>query len=74
LAPQPGNTRARAPRNAEEYGYIHGDVLGGSGYIRVEISGKKAKVDYILAVLPRDETASRRNGAAAHSYAIEPGF
>jgi len=60
--PQPGNTRESAPRNAEEYGYIHGGVLGGSGYLRVNVAPDKVTVDYILA--------GRRNGVVAESYSI----
>ena len=60
--PQPGNTRESAPRNATEYGYIHGGVLGGSGYLRVNVTPAKVTVDYILA--------GRRKGVVAESYSI----
>jgi len=71
LVPQPGNAaRGGPPRNAEEYGYVHGEVLGGSGHLRVTVSGSEARVDYVLSVLSKDETGSRKNGSTAHSYAI----
>lgn len=64
LVPQPGNPRSGAPRNAREYGYIHGGVLGGAGYVRVKVGQEKATVDYVTSV-------QRGNDAAvAFSYAV----
>jgi len=71
LVPQPGNAaRGGPPRNAEEYGYIHGDILGAPGYIGVKVSDRQAAIEYIRSYLPKDETEGRRNGETAHSYAI----
>jgi hypothetical protein len=70
LVPQPAHARTGNPRSAQEYGYIHGDVLGGSGYVRVKVDEGRATIDYVLSVLPRDETGSRKNGAVAYSYNV----
>ena len=70
LVPQPGGMRTGNPRNAQEYGYVHGDVLGGAGYVRVKVAGSEATVDYILSLSPKDETGTRRNGAVAFSYTV----
>ncbi len=61
--PQPGNPRAGVPRSAEEYGYTHGGVLGGAGYLLVRVSATEAAVDYVLA-------GPRENGRVAASYLV----
>ncbi|MBL8173188.1 MAG: metallophosphoesterase family protein [Bryobacterales bacterium] len=73
LVPQPGQQRAGAPRNAKDYGYVHGPVLGGAGYVRVEVAQDEAIVDYVLSLLPQAEAANRKNGAASYSYRIRSG-
>ena len=45
--PQPGNPRAGRPRTTDEYGYTHGGVIGGSGYLRVSVGPAQAKVEFI---------------------------
>jgi hypothetical protein len=34
-------------RSAEEYGYLSGKILDGSGYMRVSIGPAKARVEYV---------------------------
>ena len=61
--PQPGNPRAGGrPRTADEYGYIHGGVVGGSGYVRVTVSGNQAKVEFMRT--------TGNVGEVADSYSI----
>ncbi|MBL8178017.1 MAG: metallophosphoesterase [Bryobacterales bacterium] len=60
LVPQPGNVRAGIPRNAGEYGYTSGTVLGGAGHVRVRLDGQRALVEYVLT----------DTGKVAHSYTI----
>ena len=64
LVPQPANPRASlsAPRNAAEYGYTSGQLLGGSGYLRVDVGPRSARVEYVV-------TAS---GAVAAAYDLKP--
>ncbi|MCX7011388.1 MAG: metallophosphoesterase [Candidatus Sumerlaeota bacterium] len=71
--PQPGHRQYNKPRGAEEYGYTHGDILGGTGHLCVTVSGGEARLDYILSCLPEDEGADRRNGQIAYSYTLPAG-
>jgi hypothetical protein len=70
LVPQPGNPRSGNPRSAQEYGYIHGDVLGGAGHVRIKVSEKAAVIEYVPSLLPGNEAASRKNGDVAFSYEV----
>jgi hypothetical protein len=56
--PQPGDPRPN-PRTAGEYGYGSGAILPGSGYMRVSISPRSAKLEYV-----------RTDRSIAHSYEI----
>jgi len=73
LVPQPGNTRTGAPRNAKGYGYFHGPVLGGSGYVRVRVAPDAAIIDYVLTVPLGNQSPNRRKDAIAFSYRVERG-
>jgi hypothetical protein len=58
--PQPGNeTTMRTPRHAEEYGYQDGTILGGSGYLRVNVSASELAVSYECAAGGTYRTADR---------------
>ncbi|MCX6936126.1 MAG: metallophosphoesterase, partial [Verrucomicrobia bacterium] len=57
--PQPGDPRG-STRNAAEYGYTSGVILGSSGHLRVLVSADRATIDYV-----------RTDGSVAHSYAIQ---
>ncbi|MFC1597427.1 hypothetical protein ACFL5Q_05755 [Planctomycetota bacterium] len=70
LVPQPGHDRYGSVRSAREYGYVEGEILAGSGHLRVSVSPQEAVVDFILSVLPEDERGSQRNAAVAYSYSI----
>ncbi len=56
--PQPGDARGNT-RNAAEYGYKGGVILGSSGHLRVAVSAREVKVEYV-----------RADGSVAHSYTI----
>jgi hypothetical protein len=51
--------------NADAYG---GVKLSGSGHLKVNVSSEKVQVDYVLAVLPKDENTNRKNGQVVYSY------
>ncbi|MGB2499924.1 MAG: YHYH protein [Mariniblastus sp.] len=68
--PQPGHPRFGNVRSAEEYGY-HGEVISSSGHLRISVSSDFARVDYVRAYLPKDETSQRTNGEIGSSYLIE---
>ncbi len=69
--PQPGNPRANA-RSAREYGYVAGEIQGGSGHLRVRVSPTGAAVEYVRAGLPGDRGASHPNGSVSHTYTLRP--
>jgi predicted phosphodiesterase len=69
--PQPGTqANGRTPRNAAEYGYRDGVILGGSGHLRVTVSPNKLTADYVRAGVPTAEDAGGRNRQVAHSYTL----
>jgi len=46
--PQPGNEGGvRVPRHAAEYGYQSGTILGGSGHLRVTVSARGSRIEYV---------------------------
>ena len=51
--------------------YKTGTVLPNSGYLNVTVSPTNVKVDYIRAFLPKDETATSKNGSVAFSYTVQ---
>lgn len=53
--------------NSEAFG---GVKLPGSGHLRVTVSPEKVQVDFVNAVLPKDETAQNKNGSVAYSYTV----
>ena len=52
--------------------YRSGDILPNAGYLRVTVSPREAKVDYIRAWLAKDETPEHKNGEVAFSYTVKP--
>lgn len=48
-----------------------GTVLPGSGHIRVSVTPDSVKVDYVSALLPKDETSEKKNGDVIYSYSIK---
>jgi hypothetical protein len=55
--------------NADAFG---GVKLAGSGHLKVTVSPEKIQVDYILAVLTRDENSIMKNRQVANSYSVTP--
>lgn len=70
--PQPGHARQGNTRNAEEYGYLSGEIQPSSGHVRVRVDDQAVRVDYVRAYLPPDETAMRTNGDVTYSYQVRP--
>jgi hypothetical protein len=68
--PQPAWT-GKTPPNPADYGYLNGVFHPSSGNLLVTVSPARVRVDYVAAVLPKDETPDRKNGAIVHSYTIE---
>lgn len=53
--------------NADAY---TSDIYGGTGHVRVAVSSANVKVDFVQALLPKDETASKKNRQSAFSYTL----
>jgi len=68
--PQPGFPGLGCPRNAAEYGYVKGTILGSSGHLRVTVGKSNATVEYVRAFLEKDETETRRSGQVEVRYAL----
>lgn len=70
--PQPGFDGRDRPDIGAEYGYKTGEILGGSGYLRVKVSGDSAKVEYVREALPLTEGSASKTNAIACSYKVAP--
>ena len=68
--PQPGFPGLGSPRNAVEYGYKGGTILGGAGHLRVTVSTSGITVDYVCSLLPKDEKEQRQSGQVVHTYTL----
>ena len=71
LVPQPGHPGGRTVRNADEYGYRAGDMVPGSGHLRVTVTPNMCTVDFIRAILPQKDHAGMSNGDIAYTYLID---
>jgi hypothetical protein len=53
--PQPAASGSGGTNSAAEYGYLSGDILGGSGHLRVSVSSIGVTVDFIRSVLDKSD-------------------
>ena len=67
LVPQPGHKGDRFPRQAEEYGYHQGEIMGGSGYMLVNVTDDEATISFIKTVTDKDKNYNSKN---SYSYKI----
>lgn len=65
--PQPSNAQSDNHQLAGEYGYTHGKVVPGSGFLRISVSADTATVDFVLSSLVADQ-----NDKVVYSYTIRP--
>ncbi|MCC7492701.1 MAG: metallophosphoesterase [Fimbriimonadaceae bacterium] len=73
LLPQPGHPGRRSTNPAQEYGYVEGHLVDGSGHLRVQVApGGPAQVDFIQALLPAAERPNYTNRRVAASYRLTP--
>jgi hypothetical protein len=70
FVPQPASRRNDSIRSAQEYGYMHGDVLSAPGFMGIQVSDAKVTVEYVRTYLATDERDGRKNGQVAHTYSI----
>jgi len=52
--------------------YRSGEVLPNSGYLRVNVSPERVKVNYVRCYLPKDTTDKNKTGDVAYGYEIKP--
>jgi len=50
--------------------YRSGDILPNSGHLRVTVSGKSVRVEYVRSYLPKDATEKHPDGEVAFSYGL----
>lgn len=48
--------------------------LEGSGHLRVTVNPDSLKVEFVSALLPKDETANNKNGDVLHSYSVKSNY
>lgn len=70
MVPQPSFAGTDRIRDLETYGYKKGTFLGNSGHVRVTVSPEQAKIDYVRAYLPNEETERHKNGEVADTCTI----
>ena len=71
LVPQPSHRNYKKASQAQEYGYLSGEILPNSGHLRVAVCPSDVTVDYVRSYLPETENAERINGQVSHSYRLE---
>jgi hypothetical protein len=69
--PQPSAKNFNLGTRGTDYTYTQGTILGGVGYIRVQVSPTEMKAEYIETWTPANENAARKNGMVADSYTIK---
>jgi len=63
LVPQPGHRGDGSIREARNYGYLDGDLVPGSGYLRVSVSSADTTIDFV-------RTARAGKPELAHRYSL----
>ena len=69
--PQPSAVNTNSGANlASSYHYATGTILSSSGHLRVTVTPSGITTQYVRAWLPKDETATRKNGQIDHSWSV----
>lgn len=68
--PQPGFDGRDRPDVGVEYGYKSGEMLGGTGYIRVKVTPDSANVEYVRSSSKSSDQVSTKSPTAACSYSV----
>ena len=71
LVPQPSHRNYKKASQAQEYGYLSGEILPNSGHLCVTVNSLEVIVDYVRTYLPDTENAERINGQISHTYRVE---
>jgi predicted phosphodiesterase len=70
LVPQPAHRNLRS-HHAAEYGYVKGEFLPSSGYLRVTVSGDETRVEYVRSAPSEHSRLGVTDRAVAASYRLE---
>ena len=70
--PQPSANNGNLSTRATDYGYVQGTMVGGRGYLRVQVAPSGVTVQYIETWLPAEQKGSVLNGMVADSYSLTP--
>lgn len=70
--PQPGHPGSGNERNAAEYGYRAGTIMGHSGYLAITVAPEATKVDYVGAERAPNGGSPAANRKTYFSYSIAP--
>ena len=71
--PQPSAKNfSSGPSLATDYHYASGTILSSSGHMRVTVTPTSVTARYVRSWLPKDETASRKNGQIDDTWSAAP--
>lgn len=68
--PQPSARNPRVGSRAETYGYTHGVILDGAGFIRVRVSPTEVRTEFVRTWTSAQETDGQMNGEVADTHVI----
>ena len=68
--PQPSASNGNLSTRATDYGYVQGNMLGGRGYLRVQVAPSGVTVQYIETWLPAEQKGAITNAMVADSYSL----
>ena len=71
--PQPSHPNFNNAGQADEYGYLNGEILPNSGHLRVTVDTNSVKVEYVRAYKAADENGNRHNKDISAFYEIQFG-
>ena len=70
--PQPSAKNTGLGTRATDYNYTHGTILGGTGYVRMQVSPAGLKAEYVETWVPSLQNAKQQNGMVADTWALAP--
>jgi len=71
LLPQPGFPGSSSINQAASFGYFTGQILPGSGYLRVAVADTIARVEFVRSLLPAMESQEKKNGIIEQAYTLQ---
>jgi hypothetical protein len=70
--PQPSHPNFSTANQADDYGYLQGQILPNAGHLRITVDPNGVRTEYVRAYLPQNETATRHNRDVSAMYFIGP--